>query len=135
MTQSDLRIGDLARRTGVGAATIRYYGDIGLLPEAGRSEGGQRHYGPPHVERLTFIKRCRELGFSQDDVRALLTHVDQSDASCEDVAQLAKKHLEVVRAKLATLQVLENSLEYMVHACHGGRIEDCRIVKALANHD
>ncbi|KEZ75768.1 MerR family transcriptional regulator [Salinisphaera hydrothermalis] len=134
MTQSDLRIGDLARRTGVGAATIRYYGDVGLLPEAGRGAGGHRYYGPSHVERLTFIKRCRELGFSQDDVRALLTQADQSDASCEDVAQLAKKHLEAVRNKLATLQALENSLEDMIHACHGGRIEDCRIVKALADH-
>ena len=134
MTQSDLRIGDLARRTGVGVATIRYYGDVGLLPEAGRSEGGQRYYDTSHLERLIFIKRCRELGFSQDDVRTLLTHADQSEASWEDVARLAEKHLEAVRDKLATLQALENSLDDMIHACHGGRIEDCRIVKALANN-
>ncbi|KEZ78928.1 MULTISPECIES: MerR family transcriptional regulator [Gammaproteobacteria] len=135
MTQSDLRIGDLARRTGVGAATIRYYGDIGLLPEAGRSEGGQRHYGPPHVERLTFIKRCREMGFSQNDVRTLLKQADQRDASCEDVARLAGKHLESVRGKLAALHALEESLEDMLHACNGGRIGDCRIVECLANHE
>jgi len=135
MTQSDLRVGDLARHTGVGVATIRYYGDVGLLPEAGRSAGGQRYYGKPHLERLTFIKRCRELGFSQDDVRTLLTHADQSDASCEDVARLAKKHLAVVRNKLAALQALENSLKTMIHACDGGRIQDCRIVEALANNE
>ena len=132
MAQSHLRIGELARRTGVRVSTIRYYGDVGLLPEAGRGFGGQRHYGASHVERLTFIRRCRELGFSQDDVRTLLIHADQSDASCEDVARLAKKHLETVRDKLAALQALENSLEGMICACQGGRIEDCRIVEVLA---
>ena len=135
MRQSDLRIGDLARHTGVGVATIRYYGDVGLLPESGRSEGGQRHYRPSHVERLMFIKHCRELGFSQDNVRMLLTQADQSDASCEDVARLAKEHLEAVRKKLTALQALEMSLEDMIHACRGGRIQNCRIIEALAANE
>ncbi|MES1941673.1 MerR family transcriptional regulator [Salinisphaera sp. T5B8] len=114
-------------------STIRYYGEVGLLPEAGRGFGGQRHYGASHVQRLTFIKRCRQLGFSQDNVRTLLARTDQSDASCEDVAQLAEKHLETVRDKLADLQAMEKSLEGIIHACQGGRIKDCRIIEALAN--
>ena len=133
MTQSHLRIGEWARRTGVRISTIRYYGEVGLLPEAGRGFGGQRHYGASHVQRLTFIKRCRQLGFSQDNVRTLLARTDQSDASCEDVAQLAEKHLETVRDKLADLQAMEKSLEGIIHACQGGRIKDCRIIEALAN--
>lgn len=135
MTHSVMRIGDLAQRTGVGVATIRYYGGVGLLPEAGRGVGGQRYYESSHVERLMFIKNCRELEFRQDDVRTLLNQADQRDASCEDVARLAEKHLESVRDKLASLQALEKSLEDMLHACNGGRIGDCRIVECLANHE
>ena len=134
MSVRDLSIGELAERAGCTVQIIRHYEKIGLLPETRRTSGNRRIYSEDQALRLVFIRHSRELGFSQDDVRTLLTHADQSEASCEDVARLAEKHLEAVRDKLATLQALENSLDDMIHACHGGRIEDCRIVKALANN-
>jgi DNA-binding transcriptional MerR regulator len=69
---ANLKIGALARQTGTNAPTIRYYEDIGLLPVADRASGGQRVYGTADLTRLTFIRRCREFGFSIDQVRALI---------------------------------------------------------------
>lgn len=124
-------IGELSKRTGVGVPTIRYYGEIGLLAEAGRGAGGHRVYGDEHLKRLTFIRRARELGFSQDDVRALLTSADQHGASCEGVDRLAQEHLQAVRKKISSLQALEAALEQMITSCQGERIESCSIVDSL----
>jgi MerR family mercuric resistance operon transcriptional regulator len=98
------------------------------VPEAARGPGGHRLYSDSHMRRLTFIRRCRKLGFSQNDVRALLSHADESGASCEQVDLLARAHLDAVREKIGSLQ----ALEAMIGACAGGRVEDCRIVDALA---
>jgi DNA-binding transcriptional MerR regulator len=125
-------IGDLARRSGVGVATIRYYGEIGLLPPAGRGPGGHRFYGESHLKRLQFIRRSRELGFSQDDVRALLTYSDQRSAPCAEVDQMARAQLAGVREKIASLRCLEEALEGMISACRGQIVEECSIIDALS---
>jgi DNA-binding transcriptional MerR regulator len=124
-------IGELARRTGVGVPTIRYYGDIGLLPPAGRGAGGHRIYGDSHMKRLQFIRRCRQLGFSQDDVRALLTYSDQRAAPCEEVDRLVRAQLEAVREKIASLRALETALEELA-GCRGRLVEECAIIDALS---
>jgi DNA-binding transcriptional MerR regulator len=72
---SNLKIGALARQTGTNAPTIRYYEEIGLLPSAGRQAGNQRVYGEADVKSLTFIRRCRQFGFSIDQVRSLVALV------------------------------------------------------------
>lgn len=129
--QHSYSIGALAKRSGVGVPTIRYYGEIGLLPEAGRGPGGHRFYTQEHLKRLLFIRRSRELGFSQADVRALLANADRHDGSCLDVDQLAREHLKAVREKIDSLRALEAALEQMIASCQGDRIESCSIIDAL----
>jgi DNA-binding transcriptional MerR regulator len=79
---SDLKIGALAAQTGTNAPTIRYYEEIGLLQRAHRRPGGQRVYGDADIKRLTFIRRCREFGFSIDQVRALISLVQDPRRAC-----------------------------------------------------
>ena len=100
---SDLKIGALARQTGTNAPTIRYYEEIGLLRSAGRQAGNQRVYSDADVKGLTFIRRCREFGFSIDQVRSLVALVQDPTSSCTDARDLAQEHLVAVRAKLAEL--------------------------------
>src|SRR5262245_62336028 len=95
-------IGQLSRLAGIGIETIRCYERIDLMPRPPRTDGGRRAFGPDNLATLTFIKHCRELGFSLDDVRALLA-LRGSDASCYEVKSIAARHLEAVRSKLHTL--------------------------------
>lgn len=130
-----LRIGELAERTGTSAPTIRYYESIGLLRRAPRQAGNQRIYGRADVERLTFIRRCREFDFSIDQVRALVGLIDDPTSSCMDARDLAAAHLDVVRAKMRELKALERSLVSFVDACDtscaGGPGPDCVILTDL----
>ena len=112
-----LRIGALAERAGTNAPTIRYYEDIGLLPRPDRQVSGQRAYGDGDVKRLTFIRRCRDFGFSIDQVRALVALVQDRERSCMDARELAQKHLDGVRAKLNELRALERSIAGFIATC------------------
>ena len=131
-----MSIGTIARMTGATVPTIRYYEEIGLLPPARRSDGGQRSYGEPAVRRLTFIRRCRDFGFSIEQIRELVGMVDEPDRPCLEVRDIAAVHLEDVRKKLAELQALETSLSSFVDscdtACAGGAAVDCTILEDLA---
>ena len=127
-------IGQLARATGCQIPTIRYYERIGLLPEPCRSSGNTRLYERVHQERLGFIQHCRELGFSQADVRALLDLSDHPDHSCEAVTEIARAHLDDVTQKIARLSTLKAELESMIKNCGGGQVRQCRIVEALASY-
>lgn len=126
-------IGALAERTGVSPETIRYYEREGLLPAAERSEGGHRRYGPPFLERLTFIARARDLGFTQPEVRALLALADRPDAPCDEVQAVAAAHLVDVRNRLSDLRRMEAVLSTMVERCRSeGAPGDCPIVNSLS---
>lgn len=131
-----LSIGLVARQTGCTVPTIRYYEEIGLLPPADRTEGGQRHYDERTIRRLTFIRRCRDFGFSIDQVRELVGLVDQPDRPCVDVRDIAAHHLTQIRSKLDELKALEASLNAVVgscdSACAGGPAVDCTILEDLA---
>jgi MerR family transcriptional regulator, copper efflux regulator len=130
-----LRIGALARQTGTNAPTIRYYEEIGLLPSAGRQAGNQRVYGEADVKSLTFIRRCREFGFSIEQVRALLSLLQNPASSCSHARDLAAAHLATVRAKLAELKALERGIAAFVTGCDatcaGGLSQDCVILDDL----
>lgn len=131
----DLKIGELARRTGTTTPTIRYYEQIGLLPPASRRVGGQRSFGDEDVRRLTFIRRCRDFGFSIEQVRVLTTLVEDRKRSCLEAPDLAQSHLETVRAKLDELKALEGTIAGFVKdcelACVGGPGPDCAILEDL----
>src|SRR5688572_15343805 len=131
-----LSIGLVARQTGCTVPTIRYYEDIGLLPPADRTQAGQRHYDQRTIRRLTFIRRCRDFGFSIEQVRELVGLVDQPDRPCADVRDIAAHHLQQVRRKLDELKALEGSLSAFVvgcdSACAGGPAIDCTILEDLS---
>lgn len=124
-------IGAMSRKTGVNIETIRYYEKIGLMPDPGRTSGGNRQYSLDHLKRLSFIRRSRELGFSIEEIRALLSMVDQKDVSCGDVHDMTMLHLGTVRAKIAHLQLLERALNKMASECAQGDVPDCPIIESL----
>jgi len=132
----NLRIGALAERTNTNAPTIRYYEEIGLLRSADRQSSGQRVYGDEDVKRLTFVRRCRDFGFSIDQVRLLVALMQDPKSSCMDARDLAQAHLAVVRAKLVELKALERAMVEFVASCNescaGGAGPDCVILDDLS---
>ncbi len=130
------KIGALAERTGTNAPTIRYYEQVGLLPLPGRQQGNQRRYGDDDVRRLTFIRRCRDFGFSIEQVRTLVSLVQDRSRSCTEARDIARTHLAEIRAKLAELKALETSIAQFIRTCDaqciGGPGPDCTILDDLA---
>lgn len=129
-----MKIGELARSSGVNSETIRYYEKIGLLPRASRTDSNYRDYGPHDAERLAFIRHARGLGFELADIRSLIDLAEQPDRDCGEVDAIATRHLSAVEAKMAQLAALKDELGHMVHACRGGRVASCRIIGALGDH-
>ena len=130
-----LTIGKLSRAAGVKVPTIRYYEQIGLLPEADRSGGNQRLYGQKTLERLSFVRHARDLGFPLDAIRELLRLSDQPDMPCASADEIAQRQLIAVKERIARLQALRTELERMVAQCAHGTISDCRVIDVLGNHD
>lgn len=129
-----LTIGKLGEAAGVKVPTIRYYEQIGLLPEPDRSAGNQRLYGQSALDRLAFIRHARELGFPLDAIRDLLSLSDRPDQSCAAADVIARAQLGEVESRLARLTALKGELERMVVQCAGGRIADCRVIEVLGDH-
>jgi DNA-binding transcriptional MerR regulator len=131
-----LSIGAASKLTGCSVPTIRYYEEVGLLPAAPRTEGNQRHYDAAAIQRLAFIRRCRDFGFTIEQVRELVGLVAEPDRNCVEVRDVALVHLQQVQKKLAELQALETSLSRFVHSCNsacaGGPAIDCTILEDLA---
>ena len=129
-----LPIGTLAKRTGTKVQTIRYYEQIGLMPEPGRTVGGQRRYGDAEFDRLSFIRHARQLGFGLNDIRQLLDLSDHPNRLCEEADAIARRQLRHVDQRMARLEVLRTELQRMVHECSGGRSADCRVLEVLRDH-
>ncbi len=125
-------IGDLAKATGTKVETIRYYERIGLLPVPARTRANYRAYSDQHMERLSFIRRARALGFSLDQVRRLLALAGDKDGPCEGVDAIARQHLAEVDAKLADLTALRDALSHLIAQCRSETIVKCRIIEALS---
>jgi Cu(I)-responsive transcriptional regulator len=126
-----LTIGDLGKATGTKAETIRYYERIGLLPKPPRTSGNYRDYGQSELGRLSFIRRARDLGFSLDQVRALLKLSDDRNRDCAGIDRIAEAHLQEVDRKLADLAALRRELKAVIDSCDGGTVAECRIIEAL----
>jgi len=131
MPTQTLSIGRLATAAGVNLETVRYYERIGLMPKPDRTAAGHRSYGPDHVGRLKFIRRARELGFTLDDIRALVS-LNDPEGSCGVAEEIATAHLRKVRAKLADLRRLERVLSETVGQCRDGRPHACPVLEALS---
>lgn len=127
-----LAIGELSQRTGCNIETIRYYERISLLPVPDR-KGRFRRYGHDDVQRLAFVRRARELGFTLDEVRPLLRLAAGQGDACGEVRAIAAAHLADVRAKIADLRTMERVLEDAVRQCDAGDAPGCPLIDVLAS--
>jgi DNA-binding transcriptional MerR regulator len=128
-----VNIGELASITSTKVVTIRYYERIGLLPSPPRTSGNYRVYDREQVSRLSFIRRCRDLGFTLEQIRDLMRLSSRGDQDCTEVDRLAAAHLASVKTKIADLKRLAAELQRINNCCEGGgRIADCRIIEALS---
>ena len=129
-----LSIGALAKATDVKVTTIRFYEQIGLLPEPLRASNDRRVYDERTLSRLAFIKHARQLGFAVDAIRTLLQLSDQPEQSCEQANLLAAEQLAAVDSKIARLEALRGELQRVVSAACQGRVSDCRVIEVLSDH-
>lgn len=130
MDQFNLTIGRLSDQTGVNIETIRYYEKIGLMPAPPRTESGRRLYDSALADRLCFIRRGRELGFSLDDIRALVGLEDRKP-TCAEVFEITSAHLKMIRTKISDLKKLERTLSTVAKGCSRNKSPDCAILDKL----
>lgn len=121
-----------AERSGVSAKMIRYYESVGLIAPADRRENGYRDYGDNEVAMLQFVRRTRDLGFSLEEVGALLALWRDRRRSSREVRRLAAKHLAEMEARMTEMRAVSRTLKRLVHACHGDERPDCPILDDLA---
>ena len=126
-----MNIGQAASQSGLSAKMIRYYESIGLLPVAGRTESGYRHYASKDLDRLAFIKRARDLGFSLDEVSKLLALWQDRQRASAEVKALAASHIEELNRKISEMTSLRDTLAELAATCHGDDRPDCPILKEL----
>jgi len=124
-------IGELSRQTGVNIETIRYYERVKMLPTPPRTEGGRRVYEAAQLHTLKFIRRSRELGFTLNEVRNLLSLVEGGH-TCSEVKAATLSHLTTIRAKIADLRRMERTLAETAALCKEGDTQHCPIVDALS---
>jgi Cd(II)/Pb(II)-responsive transcriptional regulator len=128
-----LKIGDLAKRTDCQIATIRYYEQEGLLPEPARSVGNYRLYGDAHMERLRFIRHCRSLDMTLNEIRTLLSFRDAPEENCGEVNALLDEHIGHVANRMAELKALEKQLKELRSLCRSAQAaKDCGILQSLS---
>ena len=127
-----MKIGELASATATKVETVRFYEKIGLLPTPARTSANYRTYDSEHLARLSFIRRARDLGFTLEAVRELLTLTDDKSQSCEAVDGIARLHLAEVDRKISDLTALRSELKRVVGTCQQGTVANCKIVEALA---
>lgn len=113
-----MKIGELAKRTGCEVETIRYYEREGLLPAALRTEGNYRQYAEQDAERVLFIRHCRSLGMSLDDIRVLQHFQSKPELACDEINALLDRHLRQTELQIEALQRLQKQLQTLRNACH-----------------
>ena len=129
-----MKIGELGSATATNIETVRYYEKIGLLPPPARTSANYRAYGNEHLARLSFIRRARDLGFTLEAVRGLLTLSDDKAQSCEAVDSIARIHLTEVKRKITDLAALRRELDRVLGSCRQGTVAECKIIETLAPH-
>ena len=128
-----MNIGAAASASGVSAKMIRHYEGVGLLPPASRTVSGYRQYSDKDVSTLRFIRHCRDLGFSLEQISELLDLWQNRKRSSRQVKALAQAHIAELDEKLKELQEMRSTLEHLVHCCNGDDRPDCPIIESLAS--
>lgn len=128
-----MNIGQVSKATGVSLRMIRHYEGIGLMPLPDRRDNGYRDYPPISVERLRFIANARDLGFSVDEISALLSLWDDRTRASSEVKAIALEHAEELARKAAALEAMRQTLLELVEGCSGDARPDCPILAGLAN--
>jgi len=131
MTTAVMTVGQLAHATSCNVETIRYYENIGLMPAPPRTPNGYRSYDERHISRPGFIRRARDLGFTLDDVRALLSLAEPESPACAQVKDIAAQHLMQVRKKIAELGRLEHILSATIARCTSDPATPCPVLDML----
>ena len=126
-----MKISNAAAASGCHLETIRYYERVGLVRPPARTASGYRVYSTVEVERLRFITRGRELGFSLEEIRSLLRLNDDPLMSCGKVDTLARTHLAAIQHRVEQLQRMAAELEQVIIQCAGGQRGACTILGAL----
>jgi MerR family gold-responsive transcriptional activator of gol and ges genes len=126
-----MNIGEAASASGVSAKMIRYYEQVGLIPPARRLESGYRSYTDADVHRLRFIRRARDLGFSLPEIEALLSLWHDRSRRSADVKRIAASHIAALRERIATLEQMVGTLQYLVDCCAGDHRPECPILSDL----
>lgn len=128
-----MKIGALAKATNTRVETIRYYEREGLLPETLRTDGNYRIYGPSHVSRLSFIRYCRGLDMTLDEIRILLKFKDSPNENCAQVNVLLDEHIGHVKARIKELKALEQELKALRETCQKDQqASQCGILHELS---
>jgi len=129
--KANMKISQLAKLSGVASKTIRYYEEIGLLPAALRNGNGYREYRASDIERLVFIRRCRELQIPLEQIKTLIAVQADQKSSCQEVDDLIEQQLDKVRKTIAELTLLEQTLHTLATSCPNDKVGDCQILKNL----
>jgi MerR family mercuric resistance operon transcriptional regulator len=129
----DMTRGEVAERAGVNPETVRYYERKGLIPKPRRSDGGIRLYDDTYIDRLRFIRRAKELGFTLAEIKGLLDLRVDEEATCRDVKAHAEEKLDEVKTKLHDLRHIRDALSELADACdrEEGPTSECPILDAL----
>ncbi len=127
-----MNIGQAAEAAGVSAKMVRYYESIGLLNPVKRSDAGYRQYAEQDVQTLRFIRRSRDLGFSLERIKTLLSLWDDKERRSVDVKTLARQHIRELDEDIAKLKSIRDQLEHLAGACQGDNRPDCPILENLA---
>jgi Cd(II)/Pb(II)-responsive transcriptional regulator len=131
--KNSFKIGELASLTGCLVETIRYYEKEDLLPKPERSEGNYRLYGPMHMERLQFIRHCRSLDMTLDEISRLLKFRDAPEENCGEVNVLLDEHIGHVADRISELKILQKQLRDLRNLCQKTQTaKDCGILRSLA---
>ena len=127
-----MNIGEAAGASGVSAKMIRHYEELGLLPEAQRTESGYRQYEQADVHTLRFIRHSRDLGFSLSEIMELVSLWQNRRRPSRQVKALAEAHIKELESKAAELLAMKSALEHLVQSCHGDDRPECPILDGLA---
>jgi MerR family copper efflux transcriptional regulator len=127
-----MNIGEASDRSGVSAKMIRYYESVGLLPEAARRANGYRDYGDQDVAVLQFVRRTRDLGFSLEEVSALLALWSNKKRPSREVKRLAEAHITELEKRIREMRAVMRTLRELASHCHGDDRSECPILDDLA---